>query len=103
MAIAESCFSSLGRNAVGAEINLSNSSLSNESLLFGETPSRIVISFTAENLEKVKETVGDCPCEVLGKVGGDLLEIKIGETTTSSTVEVLEATWRGSLKEQLES
>jgi len=60
VAIAESCFSSLNRKAVGVEINLKNDNLSNEALLFGESPSRIVVSFDAENLEKVRAIAETC-------------------------------------------
>ena len=56
MAIAEQCFASLNNKADGAEIELSNDkNLPLESLLFGESPSRIVITFAPENAEKVKE------------------------------------------------
>ena len=101
--IAESCFSSLGRDAIGAEINLVNTELSAEALLFGETPSRIVVSFAAENLEKVMGSVGNCPFEVIGKVGGDSLSILIGGTNTiGNLVSTLEAVWKNSLKTSLE-
>ncbi|MGI9036791.1 MAG: AIR synthase-related protein, partial [Pyrinomonadaceae bacterium] len=103
--IAESCFSSLNRKAVGTEIELSNNeNLSAESLLFGETPSRIVISFAAENLEKVKEIVGGCPCEILGKVSGADLKIKInGEEKISAPIAELEKVWKNSLENKLEN
>src|SRR5262249_45628522 len=55
VAIAECCFSSLGREAIGAEVKLNLNGLSNEGLLFGETPSRIVISVSPENIERVRE------------------------------------------------
>ncbi len=101
--IAESCFSSLGRDAIGAEIDIAANGLSPEALLFGETPSRIVISFAAENLEKVKETVGDCPCEVIGKVSEDLISISIeGSNIVESTISTLETAWKNSLKTNLE-
>lgn len=103
--LAESCFSSLNREAVGAEIELSDKeNLPVESLLFGETPSRIVISFAQENLEKVKEIAGDCPFEVIGKVSGADLKIKInGTEKTSANVSELENDWKTSLEKQLES
>ncbi len=76
VAIAEQCFGSLNNEANGAEIELSNDkNLPLESLLFGESPSRIVITFAPENAEKVKETVGDCPFEIIGKVTGNDLKI----------------------------
>src|SRR5687767_5869991 len=67
--LAESCFSSLGREAIGASLDLTSNGLSKEALFFGESPSRIVLSFAPENLEKVKEIAGNCPFAVIGKVG----------------------------------
>ena len=102
--IAECCFSSLGRDAVGAQIDLFNSDLSAEALLFGETPSRIVFSFASEDLEKVKALVGDCPFEIIGKVGRSHLSISINrDQTISSPVSELESSWRDSLRDHLEN
>ena len=101
--IAECCFSSLGRKALGAEIKLSNNELSPEAILFGETPSRIVVSFAPEHLERVKAIAGDCPFEVIGKVGGSDLSIAVNDQTASSRVSELEAAWRDSLKNRLEN
>jgi len=102
--IAESCFSSLNNAANGAEIEISNAAnLSPESLLFGETPSRIVISFAPENEEKVKEIVGDLPFEIIGKVAGEKLNIKIKtEEKISESIAELETAWKTSLESQLE-
>lgn len=100
--IAESCFSSLGRDAVGAEISLANSDISAEAVLFGESPSRIVISFSPENLEPVKQLVGDCPFTVLGKVKSDSLKFSIdGTESISSSVADLEASWETALEHKL--
>ena len=102
--IVESCFSSLGRDAVGAAIEIASSSLANEALLFGESPSRIVISFAAENADRVKELVGDCPFAVIGRVADDVLRISIdGGEVLSSPVADLEAIWETSLEKRLES
>jgi phosphoribosylformylglycinamidine synthase subunit PurL len=104
VALAESCFSSLGRDAVGASIDLATNGLSKEALLFGESPSRIVISFGAENLETVKELAADTPFTVLGRVEGDHLRIYVDETdVVSSPVVDLEAIWETSLANRLES
>lgn len=104
-AIAESCFSSLNNPANGSEIELSNrENLSAESLLFGETPSRIIISFAPENLEKVQEIAGDFPLEIIGKVSGENLKIKInGEEKISASVSELENAWKTALEKQLEN
>ncbi len=104
VAIAESCFSSLNRKATGAEIELKNERLSTESLLFSESPSRIVISFKAEDLERVSAIAleNNCPFEVIGKVGGEDLKIKLNEAeiVSASTAE-LENAWKNSLENQL--
>ncbi len=101
--IAESCFSSLDREAVGAWINLETSELSNEALLFGESPSRIVISFAEVNLERVKQIAGDCPFAVIGKVSDDVLKITVGETELiSAAVSELETVWESALATSLE-
>ncbi|HYJ92308.1 MAG TPA: AIR synthase related protein, partial [Pyrinomonadaceae bacterium] len=104
VAIAECCFSSLGRSAVGVEIDLNANGLSSEALLFAETPSRIVITFSLQNRERVLETVGDCPFEVIGTVAASNFTINIdGSESISASVNDLESAWKNSLAEQLES
>ena len=104
VAIAESCFSSLNRKAVGAQIEISDPNLSVEKQLFVESPSRIVISLAPENLEKVKEIVGGCPFQIIGKVAGKNLKIKSnGETAISASIAALENIWRCALENCLEN
>jgi phosphoribosylformylglycinamidine synthase len=105
VAIAESCFSSLNNPANGAALELSNSeNLPAEALLFGETPSRIVISFAPENLEKVQTIAGDVPLEIIGKVSGETLNVKIGgEEKISAQVAELETAWKTALESRLEN
>jgi phosphoribosylformylglycinamidine synthase len=98
--IAECCFSSLGRPAaVGAEIDMQTDGLSAEALLFGESPSRIVISFAPEHLERVKEIAGICPLAMIGKVGGS--DLKINNGAVSASVAELESAWKNSLGDHL--
>jgi phosphoribosylformylglycinamidine synthase len=102
VAIAESCFSSLGREAIGASIELASNGLSAEAILFGESPSRIVITFAAENLDRVIPLIGDCPFAVIGTVGDDTLNIKIDDNNViSSPVSDLESIWESSLESSL--
>ncbi|CAN5478355.1 phosphoribosylformylglycinamidine synthase subunit PurL [soil metagenome] len=102
--IAESCFSSLGRKALGAKINLSGNGLTKESVLFGESPSRIIVSFGADKLDRINAVLGDCPFAIIGEVGGNVLSFEIdGEAVVTSTVDELEAAWRDSLKLRLEN
>ena len=102
VAIAECCFSSLNHEASGATIELTSDGLSREALLFGESPSRIVISFGPENLDKVREIAGDCPFEVIGRVEDDVLKVSIdGNQVISSPVSKLEGVWESSLEKAL--
>ena len=101
--IAENCFSSLNRKRIGAEINLENKDLSAEALLFGETPSRIVISFKPENETRVREIVGDFPFEVIGTVGGSDLKLAVNEKRFSESVSDLESAWSRALARKLEN
>jgi len=101
--IAECCFSSLGKHSIGAEIELDKKDLSAEALLFGETPSRIVISFAASNLDRVGEIAGDHPFQVIGRVGGSHLSFKLpANKNFSNSVGDLENAWRTSLGKILE-
>ncbi|HSE15422.1 MAG TPA: phosphoribosylformylglycinamidine synthase subunit PurL [Pyrinomonadaceae bacterium] len=103
--LAESCFSSLGRDAIGADIELKGE-LGPTTLLFSESPSRIVISFAAANANAVQELAerNNAPFAILGRVGGSDLKIMIGgnEMVTTS-VSKLEEVWRTALSSKLEA
>ncbi|MEO8573427.1 MAG: AIR synthase related protein, partial [Pyrinomonadaceae bacterium] len=102
VAISESCFSSLGRGAIGAEIEISSASISEDALLFGESPSRIVMSFVREKLQQVRSLVSNCPFEILGRATGSDLIINIdGSVKISTPVSALESSWANSLGTQL--
>ncbi|MCC7305984.1 MAG: phosphoribosylformylglycinamidine synthase subunit PurL [Acidobacteria bacterium] len=102
VALAESCFSSLGRDAIGAEIDLKSNGLSPEALLFSETPSRIVVSFAPENRARVKELVGACPFAIIGSVTKEVLRVEIdGSKATSTLVSELEGIWESALATRL--
>ncbi len=102
--IAESCFSSLNHREIGAQIDIQNEALSTETILFGESPSRIVISFAHDNADKVKAIVADCPFKIIGRVGGEDLEIKLnGTDVVSEKIAVLENIWKHSLENNLKN
>jgi len=65
--------------------------------LFGESPSRILISAQPEKADRIQKLAADSglPVYVLGRVGGDTLEIQIdGEARVSEDVSALERIWR---------
>ncbi len=109
VALAECCFSSLNRAAIGAEINLQNSpsdSLPAASVLFSESPSRIIISFPEASSAAIEDIAAraKCPFTVIGHVGGNTLRIKLGnEESISAEVSALENGWRSSLARKLEA
>jgi phosphoribosylformylglycinamidine synthase len=109
VALAECCFSSLSRAAIGAGITLPASlpgSLPTASMLFSESPSRIIVSFPASSraaIENIAERE-KCPFTVIGHVGGNKLRIKLGEEETiSAEVSAMENVWCSSLSKKLEA
>ena len=105
VALAECCFSSLNRPAVGADIDITGD-FDLATRLFSETPSRIIISFDQAALGDIEEIVAaaSCPMSLLGTVGSDRLRIgSDGETAIELEVAQMETAWRSSLKDKLQA
>jgi phosphoribosylformylglycinamidine synthase subunit PurL len=105
VALAESCFSSLNRSEIGAEVELTES-LPPPNLLFSESPSRIILSFAESARESIENIARrrDCPFAIIGKVGGKRLHIRSGRRTViDQRVEQLENVWRTSLAKKLQA
>jgi phosphoribosylformylglycinamidine synthase len=103
VALAECCFSSLNRTAVGAEVDLGGT-LSVTARLFSETPSRIIVSFedaALGQMEEIAARVG-CTLSILGRTGGDRLRIKAdGNEVIALGLADVENAWRASLENRL--
>jgi phosphoribosylformylglycinamidine synthase len=105
VALAELCFSSLGRDAIGARLELEET-LSPTSLLFSESPSRIIISFGPAVVDQVREIAErhNAPFTILGRVGGDSLKVVVDEQEVlNAGIADLESTWRTGLSRKLEA
>jgi phosphoribosylformylglycinamidine synthase len=105
VALAELCFSSLGRDAIGAEVELKGA-LSPTALLFSESPSRIVISFEPAGMESIRQIAAahNVPFEILGAVSGTQLKIRFaGNELIQAEVAELESTWRNALYRSLKA
>ena len=105
VALAESCFSSLGRESIGIDVNLEGE-LNPTTLLFSESPSRIIISFDPADAGTVHEIAerNNAPFAILGRVGGHLLIINVnGAKEVATDVSELEAAWRGALSGKLQA
>ncbi len=103
--LAESCFSSLGRDATGAEIDLEGE-IGPTALLFSESPSRIVISVDAANANAVQEIAerNKAPFALIGRVGGTRLKIDVnGNEAVAMDVSELEVVWRSALSDKLQA
>jgi phosphoribosylformylglycinamidine synthase len=112
IALAESCFSTLNRPSIGANIDLRLSDLQGTTenaaaaYLFAETPSRIVISFRESDGDRIAEIAEqfNCPFILLGRVGGAQLRIMFdGQPAISQNVNELENHWRTALGRKLQA
>jgi phosphoribosylformylglycinamidine synthase len=104
IALAESCFSTLNRASVGAQVDLAGT-VPAAAALFAETPSRIIISFDESAHARVEEIASqlDCPLRVIGRVGGQDLRISINALpAVSQNVRELETHWRTALGKRLQ-
>jgi len=103
VALAECCFSTLNNPARGAEIALKGE-LSHESILFSESPSRIIISFAESSLARINEiaAAAQAPLTVIGRCGGSSLRISInGAPVIDRSIAQLEEIWRSALGKKL--
>jgi phosphoribosylformylglycinamidine synthase len=103
IALAESCFSSPGREAIGADVNVEGT-LGPTAQLFSESPSRIIISFDPADAAAVQEIAerNNAPFTILGRVTGNRLIINVnGAEAVESEVRDLEAAWRNALTGKL--
>ena len=103
VAVAESCFSTLNRASVGAEIELPDE-FGAAVQLFSESPSRIVVSFDPSARARLEEIAAgqNCPLTVIGRTGGARLRIAVGgREVVSRGVAELERAWRTSLAGRL--
>jgi phosphoribosylformylglycinamidine (FGAM) synthase-like enzyme len=103
VALAECCFSSLNRGAIGAEVDLAGT-LPVPARLFSESPSRIIVSFSDAALGEMEELAArlGCPFTLLGRTGGNTLSIKAdGEEVVNLALSELETAWRSALASML--
>ncbi len=95
--IAETCFAPDGH--IGADITLQKNGRV-DALLFGETPSRIVVSIEEKRLPEWEGLAAKfkAPWKIIGRVGGDTLRIG---PWIQSPVKRLEFLWNNALPERL--
>ncbi|TDJ62569.1 MAG: phosphoribosylformylglycinamidine synthase subunit PurL [Nitrospina sp.] len=97
VALAESCFT--GPKPLGADLVLSGG-MRADALLFGESQSRIVISFSEDALPSIESLAKQAgvPFAVVGTAGGSKFQIKIdGNEFINEDILTLEDIWKHSL------
>nr|MCS5622024.1 AIR synthase-related protein [Nitrospinaceae bacterium] len=98
IAVAESCFS-YGGQTLGATLTL-ESTLRNDTLLFGETQSRIIISFPEERTNEIEDLAMAFPTDysLIGKVGGSHFTVTVnGKEVIKQEINFLKEIWKTSL------
>jgi len=105
VALAECCFTYLNRPPLGAEVDLTGEH-SLVARLFGESPSRIIISFDEAAQGEIEETVAraGCAMTILGRVGSDRLRIQSdGADVVDLSISEMETAWRSALSQRLKA
>ena len=98
IAVAESCFSAT-EEALGATLEL-ESTLRGDALLFGETQSRIIISFPEELTDQIEDLALSYPVDfsLIGKTGGSQFTVSInGQEYIKQDIESAKNIWKTSL------
>ena len=96
VALAEACMS--GPRPLGAEIELGSGGGRPDLTLFGEGPSRVVVSVKADRARHFEQLMSEfrVPWRFIGRVGGDRLRIRAGETSLVDLgVDRIASAWRG--------
>lgn len=102
-ALAESCATNAKR-LTGATINIDTQSMRLDGMLFGEAPSRIIVSLDKKNSQNLKAICekANVPYLELGRVGGENLLIKDkNKTIIDVPVKKLSNTWRNAIPSRL--
>ena len=95
VATVESCVTG-PENALGATLNL-ESTLRKDALLFGESQSRVLISFAEEQRESIAEMARkkEVPFAVIGEVGGSRFTVNInGDEFIRQDIQALKNIWK---------
>ncbi|HZN05083.1 MAG TPA: phosphoribosylformylglycinamidine synthase subunit PurL, partial [Candidatus Polarisedimenticolia bacterium] len=100
-ALAECCITNPA-GAIGARVALEGNGRA-DALLFGEAPSRIIVSTTTENASRLETILGgaDVPFHRLGEVGGPSIEVRLSGNALSLNAADLRRAWQTALPELL--
>jgi len=99
VALAESCISNPDRK-LGAVVNLGTERIRKDSLLFGESQSRIILSAKTKDVKKLIQIAkkNKTPVAIIGRVGGDSLVIN---RLIKVSINALYKAWHNAIEEQI--
>ena len=100
-ALAEACVT--GKTPVGCEVTLP-AGARHDQVLFGEGPSRIVVSVEAERAREFEALMAESaiPWRWVGTTGGDRLRLQVGtETVVSVELDQIEHAWRNGFERHM--
>ena len=103
VALSESAISDSNK-MLGASIELKKDGMRADEVLFGEAPSRIVVTLNKTNLLKLQDIArkNSIPCQAIGTVEGNSLNIKIdGAVTINAPISKLNEAWRNAITSRL--
>ncbi|MBL7069513.1 MAG: phosphoribosylformylglycinamidine synthase subunit PurL [Candidatus Omnitrophica bacterium] len=106
VALAESCITN-SAGMLGATVKidgLKEGDIRADEILFGEAPSRIILSLNEKNLSALKKIAErhSVPCRVLGNVGGEKFTLQDGQQTRINLpLAELSDTWRDAIPSRL--
>jgi phosphoribosylformylglycinamidine synthase len=104
VALAESAISDR-KLMLGACVELEKAGMRTDELLFGEAPSRIIVSLDKTGLDRLKAIAAKnkTSCVVIGVVGSDTLDIKVeGRSVINAKLSKLSHVWRNAIGSRLE-
>jgi len=102
VALGESCITNKNK-MIGASIKL-DGKIRKDAVLFGEAPSRIIVSVGRKNLAALEKIAKkhSIPYSVLGDTGGEKLAIRYGnETAIDISLKTLSDTWRNAIPSRM--
>jgi phosphoribosylformylglycinamidine synthase len=67
--------------------------------LFGESGERIVVTCRPDGLDALRATAGEVPLTVIGTVGGDTVDVQLGDAAVSLDLEVARNAYEATLTE----
>ncbi len=81
---------------LGCSVTLAAGRRADEAL-FGESGGRIVVTCVPDRLEELREIVGDVPLAVIGTVGGDTVQVQVGDANVSLDLEAARNAYEATL------